>query len=153
VLLVADVMRRHVRVVKPDTTVRAAALQLLQFNIESLVVAEDGKPIGIVTERDILAAVMPRIDEIMAADGVRSLDLDDVARSHASHPVRDVMSRSLETTTPEVPVTRALGRMLANRMRRLPVLDRQSGELVGILTQRDLLGVLYLGAIQEPAPL
>jgi CBS domain-containing protein len=46
---------------------------------------------------------------------------------------------------------RALGRMLANRMRRLLVLDRSSGQLVGILTQRDLLGAVYLGTMREPA--
>jgi acetoin utilization protein AcuB len=150
VLAVGDVMRRHVRVVTPDTSVRTAALQLLQLNIESLLVTDDRELVGIVTERDILAAMMPRLDEIMAAGGVRGIDLDDIARGHSSQPVRDIMTRAIETTTQNTSVMKALGLMLAHRLRRLPVLDPATGQLVGIVTQRDLLGVVCLGAVSQP---
>jgi CBS domain-containing protein len=144
-LKVRDVMRTHVHLVSPATSVRAAALKLLLFNIESLVVAEDGSPVGIVTERDILAAAMPKMDEIVAADGWREvLDMEGIATSHSRQPVRDVMTRSLVTTTPDTLVSKALGSMLAHRLRRLPVLDPGTRELLGVVTQRDLLGVVYL---------
>jgi len=132
VLRVADVMRTHVHQVAPDASVRTAAHRMLLLGIESLVVVEDDRPVGIVTERDILAAAMPRMDELVGS-GLSAIDVADVARA-------------IETTTSDTTVTKALGAMLARRLRRLPVQDPGSGRLVGIVTQRDLLGLIYLDA-------
>jgi len=145
VLRVADVMRTHVHQVAPDASVRTAAHRMLLLGIESLVVVEDDRPVGIVTERDILAAAMPRMDELVGS-GLSAIDVADVARAHFQVPVREVMTHAIETTTSDTTVTKALGAMLARRLRRLPVQDPGSGRLVGIVTQRDLLGLIYLDA-------
>jgi len=144
-------MRRHVLTIGPRSSVRTAAIKLILFGVESLIVTEGGVPVGIVTQRDLLAAAMPRMDEIIDAGSLRDLDFDEVARSHSERPVGDIMTRTLSSTAPSVPAKQALGRMLAHRLRRLPVLDPETGALLGILTQRDLLGVVYLDGAEAMA--
>jgi len=144
-------MRRHVLTIDPSSSVRTAAMKLILFGVEALIVTEGDVPVGIVTERDILAAAMPRMDEIVDAGSLRELDFDEVARAHSGREVGDIMTRALSSTVPSVPAKQALGRMLAHRLRRLPVLDPETGVLLGILTQRDLLGVVYLDGAEAMA--
>jgi CBS domain-containing protein len=86
----------------------------------SLVVLDGEKLVGIITERDILRAV---------ADG---LDL-------AGTVVADVMSTDVVTVEPDASLSEA-ARMMAHRwIRHLPVM--RGGTLVGVLSQRDVVGV------------
>ncbi|MHA1108103.1 MAG: CBS domain-containing protein, partial [Alphaproteobacteria bacterium] len=52
-MLVKDVMRVGAEWVGPDTTVRDVAVKMRDLEIGSLAVCNEGKPLGIVTDRDI----------------------------------------------------------------------------------------------------
>lgn len=145
-LRVADVMRRHVYQAAPNVTVRAAAQELIAHSIESLLVVEEDRVVGIVTERDLLSAILPSVEELMRSDTVTGFsDLLAVARERHDVPLEKVMTRTVQTISPTVTITKALGTMLSHRLRRLPVVEPSSGELVGVITQRDLLSVVFLG--------
>jgi CBS domain-containing protein len=104
-----------------------AARLMREHHVGSLVVVEDSahgrKPIGIITDRDIVVAVVAR----------------DVAPSSVT--VGDVMSAELATARDEDSIVEALHTMRRKGVRRLPVVKRD-GVLVGIVTVDDLLDIV-----------
>ncbi len=89
----------------------------------SLVVVDDGKPVGIVTERDIVRRVV--------AEG----------RSPSATKVGDIMSTPLISVGPEATVAAAVRIMYENGIRRLPVVEND--RVVGMLTVTDLARAMY----------
>lgn len=63
----ADVMTRQVVTAAPEEDVRVAARRMLEARVKRLVVVEDGRPVGIVSRRDILRLFV-RPDPEVAAD-------------------------------------------------------------------------------------
>lgn len=111
----------EVDVARPDETALAAAQRLLQRNVGSLVVVDaDGRPVGLLTDRDLVTRVM--------AEGA------DPARV----AVRAVMSHPVATIGEEAAADTALAVMRRESCRRLPILDGE-GRLRGIVTLDDLL--------------
>ncbi len=143
-LSVNDVMHTHVYRVKKGQTVTDAARTLIFHDVESALVFDSDQLLGIITERDLLKAVMPTSAELGEADSVRAFgDLISVARDHFAAPVESVMSTPVRTVEVGSSLIRALGTMLAGRIRRLPVVDGQ-GDVVGVVTQRDLLRAVFM---------
>jgi CBS domain-containing protein len=128
---VSEVMTPAAVTDRQDDTLAEAARKMWQQQTGSLVVTDGDELIGIVTERDILKA---------AATGVA---LEDTR-------VSDAMTKEVVTAHPGMSLREAAGIMTEKWIRHLPVLDR--GALVGIISQRDLAGVLA-GALNEPETL
>ena len=115
---------------RPDDDLAAAARKMWEQQTGSLLVLEGEDLVGIITERDVLRAV---------ATGT---PLDT--------PVSEVMSKELITVEPGTSLREAARIMTERWIRHLPVLE--SGRLVGVVSQRDLAGVLA-GALNEPEDL
>ena len=128
---VSEIMTPAAVTDRSDDTLAEAAHKMWQQQTGSLVVTDGDELIGIITERDILKAV---------ATGV---SLDDTR-------VSDAMAKDVITAHPGMSLREAAAIMTDKWIRHLPVLDR--GALVGILSQRDLSGVLA-GALNEPETL
>jgi len=111
-----------------DTLAEAARKMWKQQTGSLLVIDEEGELLAIITERDILRS---------AATGV--------ALESAS--VAEVMSKDLTTVNPSTTLREAAKLMADNWIRHLPVVD--AGKVVGIISQRDLSGVLA-EALNEP---
>jgi len=118
-----DIMNRKVVTVSPHASVREAARLMREHNIGTLVVVDDGYPVGIITERDLATRVV-------------ALDLS------GDTPVEDVMSTQLITVSESTSIENVLDTMQKHGFRRLPVL--KDGKLVGILTLRDILSARKL---------
>ncbi len=118
---VVEVMSASPVTIPVDATIAEAATAMRDKEIGSLVVIDAGRPAGIVTERDIVTKVAA---EMKAADRTS---------------VRDVMSAPLIAVHPHQEVAEAAKIMAARRIRRLPVI--QEGELVGMLTENDIIRV------------
>src|SRR5438477_7075259 len=116
---------------RPDDSLADAARKMWEQQTGSLLVMDGDDLLGIITERDVLKAV---------ATGT---ELDKTR-------VEDVMVRDLITIEPGASLREAAHVMTDKWIRHLPVLDR--GKLVGILSQRDLAGVLG-AALNEPEAL
>jgi CBS domain-containing protein len=103
--------------VSPSATLATVAQRLRLERIGSLVVLDDGKVVGIISERDVVHAFAAH-------------------RTEASEiKVEDVMTRELITCRPEDSLTRVLGLMTRHRVRHLPVLE--GGRLVGLISIGD----------------
>jgi CBS domain-containing protein len=115
---------------RPDDDLAAAARKMWEQQTGSLLVLEGKDLVGIITERDVLRAV---------ATG-----------TPMGTPVSEVMSKDLITVEPGTSLREAARIMTDKWIRHLPVLE--SGRLVGVVSQRDLAGVLA-GALNEPEDL
>lgn len=119
-MLVAEVMNKRVKTIRPEQKVREAAMIMNEFHIGSLlVVSGEGKLVGIITERDILS--------------------DVVAQGKSSKEVRveEVMSSEVITIDPRTTLEDAAALMTKHKIKKLPVLE--GGRVVGIITASDLI--------------
>ncbi|MDQ3065605.1 MAG: CBS domain-containing protein [Actinomycetota bacterium] len=126
-MAIGDVMRTRVVTVETGDSVRIAVLRMLEEGVGSVAVCEEGKLVGIFTERDVLA---------LAGDGA---DLDSVR-------VGDVMTRDPLTVDAGVPVLDAARLMGERKIRHLPVVEGE--HLLGMIGIRDVLGSLVERAWQ-----
>jgi CBS domain-containing protein len=114
---IGEVMTQGVVTADAGDGLRLVGELMRDRNVGSIVVTEHGRPVGVITDRDLALAVV--------ADGV---DAGDRAGRHASRPI--------VTGDAEMDLEEAVALMVQHRIRRLPVLDSQ--ELVGIVTIDDL---------------
>jgi CBS domain-containing protein len=127
---ISEVMTEAAVTDRPDDSLEQAARKMWEQQTGSLLVLEGEELLGIITERDLLKAVA----------GGTPLDT----------PVSEVMSKDLITVAPTTSLREAAAVMSEKWIRHLPVLE--AGKLVGIVSQRDLAGVLA-GALNEPEDL
>jgi CBS domain-containing protein len=113
----SEIMTTKVVTVDISERVEEALRLMVKFDVGSIIVVDKQKPVGIITERDITRAAL-RGDTLLRL------------------PARSLMSRPLQTTTPNMEIWRTFELMLKLGVRRLPVVDND--KLVGIITEKDL---------------
>jgi acetoin utilization protein AcuB len=124
-------MRQPVVTIDPATPVADAARLMRERGVRHLpVVDPDGRVVGIVTDRDLRQVLFD-----VALGGAE----DETAS--AALRARDVMTWGVVTVTPATELREAVAIMRERRLGALPVLD-PAGHVIGILTERDLLGAL-----------
>ena len=134
---VRDLMTKSPITIDPDAPVGTALAVMKERSVRHLpVVADDGRLLGIVTDRDLRsAAFAPAVAEHLSASGRRRLrGLGDTLENLR---VRDVMTWDAVTIRPDAPAAQAAALMLEGRFSGLPVVDE--GRLVGIVTEVDVL--------------
>ncbi len=114
----SEIMTRDVQSIENTSTVQQAAQLMKKLNVGCIPVTENGRVVGIITDRDV---VMRNV-----ADG----------KTPENTRVDEVMSKSLITATPDMDVHRAADMMAQNQIRRLPVLEKD--RMVGIVSIGDL---------------
>ena len=114
---IGEVMTQGVVTAASDDSLHRVGELMRDRNVGSVVICEHGRPVGVITDRDLALAVV--------ADGV---DAGDAAGRHASRP--------LVTGQTEMDLEEAVAVMVQHRIRRLPVTAGE--ELVGIVTIDDL---------------
>jgi CBS domain-containing protein len=115
---VGGLMTEGVITVAPSDRVEAALRAMIDHDVGSVVIVDDGRTVGLFTERDVTRRV-----------------LDDAEL--LSKPVGDVMASPAITVDPSTDVVAAFELLNSRGIRRLPVVE--DGRLVGIVTERDLL--------------
>ena len=119
-LKVENVMVADVVTVEAEATVREAVELMNKNEIGCLVVIdEEEKPVGIITERDLLKRVLAK-----RKDPVRT-------------KVKDIVSKPLVTGTPHMGIEAAVRLMFKHKIKKLPVVE--NGWLVGLVTLTDLV--------------
>jgi CBS domain-containing protein len=112
-------MTKAVKTVRFSISVRDAVRKMNKFFIGSILVVDDNKLVGILTERDILRSIVEQ--------GIDS----SVVK------VKDVMSSPVITVYPDTSIEDAAQLMANKQIKKLPVMDE--GKLVGIVTSMDLM--------------
>jgi len=117
-----DIFTRTVVTATPEETLAAVALRMQEHNIGTVVIVEDRRPVGIVTDRDLALA--------LGAQGISP-----------QGQVQKVMSRHVLAIPEDTGIYTATKFMKDREVRRLPIVDRED-RLVGIVTLDDLLRFL-----------
>ena len=118
---VVEIMTSSPVTISADATAADAASVMRERDIGSLVVVESGKPMGIVTERDL-------VTKVAASDKQPSRVL-----------VKDIMTTPVIAVHPHEEVAEAARLMSQRKIRRLPVV--QEGKLVGMITENDIIRI------------
>lgn len=108
-----------VHTVPSTSTIGELITVLAKHNIGAVVVVDDGRIVGIVSERDIVRHLSG------SAEGFRA------------QPVATVMTKSPKTCAPSDTINAAMNKMSQGRFRHLPVVDQ--GRLVGIISIGDVV--------------
>ena len=97
---VKHIMSQPVITVLPTDTLRRATEQMKRFDISSLVIASDGRPVGIVTKRDFLESIaqMEQVERRLAIQfSVRNVNMDAIQRSSIIDDFQSLVRRYEET--------------------------------------------------------
>ena len=115
---VRDVMNKSIISIDKDDTIRMAVNKMVHGGIGAVIVTVKDKPVGILTERDILKFIANE-----------KMDLDN-------SKVENIMSAPLISVDSSSSLEEAAGVMLTNNIRRLII--KEKDEYVGIISQREL---------------
>jgi len=113
---IRDVMTPNPTCVSPDDSIQNAARIMRDEDTGAVPVVENGRPVGIVTDRDIV---------------VRAVALDQLSR-----PIRDIVTGNIISARPDMSTREAVELMSEHQVRRLPVVEND--HLVGIVSIGDL---------------
>jgi glycine/sarcosine N-methyltransferase len=140
---VADAMSRHVDYVSENTTVEKLSVLIFGRGINGVPVCKNKKVVGFITERDILSKFYPSVQEYVD-DPFHSSDFEGMeAKIKNIFEMRadQIMSKKMETVTPDTPLLRAHSLMSIEHIGRLPVVDNK-GNLMGIISKGDIFRAL-----------
>lgn len=127
-MLVKDWMTRNVVTIGVQDTLQKATELMMDHQISMLPVLEDGRLVGIVTDRDLRGA---------APSDVTLLDVRQILYHLTRVEMGAIMSRDPITLSPEYTVEEAAEIMLKNKISGCPVVDA-AGNLIGVITKNDL---------------
>jgi CBS domain-containing protein len=114
---IRDVMTPNPSCVSPEDSIQNAARIMRDMDTGAVPVVENGRPVGIVTDRDIVVRGV-------AEDG------------QLNRPVRDIVTGSVVCASPDMSTREAADLMSEHQVRRLPVVENE--RLVGIVSIGDL---------------
>jgi CBS domain-containing protein len=119
IVLVRDVMSKDIRVVRPDTSIKEVVATMNKFGIGSIIIVQGDRPVGIITERDILRRL---VEPCLAPETLTA---------------RQIMTSPLLTISETASIEETARVMARKHVKRLPVLN--NGKLVGIITYTDIV--------------
>jgi CBS domain-containing protein len=131
IILVRDIMMRNVKTVRTDDSAWDAVVKMNKFRIGSVIVTNNGRPVGIITERNILERIVePRLDP-------------------SSVRAKDIMSAPLITIDLNTAVEEAAQIMARKGIKKLPVVDGE--RVVGVISTSDIVRTspTQLGILEE----
>ena len=114
---IREVMTPNPQCVSPGDSIQNAARIMRDCDTGAVPVVDNGRPVGIVTDRDIVIRAV--------ADG-----------GQLNRPVRDIVSSNIVCVTPDMSTHEAADLMSEHQVRRLPVVENE--RIVGIVSLGDL---------------
>jgi CBS domain-containing protein len=113
------VMVANVITAKPDDSVGQVAKLMNEHEIGCVIIVDDGKPVGVVTERDMIKRAICR------------------SKGSEKEKVAEIMSEPLIEASPEMLAGDAAKLMLERNIKKLPIVE--NGQLLGLVTLTDLI--------------
>lgn len=130
---VGDAMSSPVITVDSENNVKDSATLMTRRGIGSLIIVEKGKPVGIVTKRDIIKRVV--------SEG------KDPSRTK----IKEIMSSPLITTSRETSILSAMRTLRERHISQMLVLDGE--EMIGVISERDLIKAVIYASLASFSPL
>jgi CBS domain-containing protein len=121
-LLVRDVMTKDVKVVGPDSSVHEVVAAMNKYNIGSIIVVQDDKPVGVISERDVLRRV---VEPCLSPETITATQ---------------IMTSPVITICESASMDEVVKLMAEKRVRKIPVMKKD--KIVGIITYTDILSTV-----------
>lgn len=121
--MVKSIVREEVVTADPTTSITDLVTLMDDERVGSVVVTDSGRPVGIVTDRDVAIKVLKQ------------------GRDPAQTTAGDVMTEDVVTVDEDAGIFEVLSRMAEGEVRRIPAVD-EDGELTGIVTFDDFVDLL-----------
>lgn len=118
-ILVRDVMTKDVKTVEPDSSIKEVVAAMNRFNIGSIVVVQGDRPVGVISERDILRRV---VEPCLSPENLTA---------------GQVMTSPVYTVSERTSIDEVAKLMAEKKVRKIPVMDKE--KLVGIVTFTDIV--------------
>ena len=143
-MIVKDIMTQSVKTANSDTLIKDIASVMCLNKISGVpVVDKNNALVGILSEKDILEVMFPDVARVME-DGVKpdfesmEADYKNILDKKAS----DLMTTTVSSVTPDMPLLKAASMMCLNNIRRIPVID-EAKKLVGIISIGDVHKAIF----------
>jgi CBS domain-containing protein len=117
---IAEIMTPNVQTIAPGDTIQRAAQLMDELNVGAIPVCEGDRVLGLVTDRDI------------------TVRATSVGKAPGETRVEEVMSAGVNYCFDDQPVDEVMEQMREVQVRRMPVMDRATGKLIGIVALGDL---------------
>ena len=118
---VRDVMTKEPRVVRRDTSVQEVVATMSKYDISSVIVVQEKRPVGMITHKDIVSKI---VQTRIPPDAVKAIE---------------VMTTPVVTISEDASIEEAAKLMSKKHIKKLVIV--RNGELVGIITSSDLVRV------------
>lgn len=123
---IKSVMTKNVATITEEASAWSAAKQMSSKTISCVVVIKNKKPVGLLTERDLISRLVVRV------------------KDPKKTKVKDIMTEAPVCVPPESDLVPTGELMKKKKVRRFPVTN-DKGELIGLVTQTDILeGIIRL---------
>ncbi len=133
-LTVRDVMSHRVRAITPETSLHSATNLMTRRRQRAVpVVGQRGEVLGMVTESDLMRALLPQIPRV-AADDAADGDI-------LNKPVRDIMTRSVLCVSEDLDVSEVANMMIRKDVDQVPVVH--AGSITGMVSRGDIIRKLF----------
>lgn len=145
---VKDIMSRSVRTVQPDTPLLEVSSIMCLYRLSGLPVIKDGKLIGFVAEKDVLAKLFPTLSDLM--DGMATVDyssMESQYRDVMNLKAADIMSTRVISVRPDMHALQAAAIMARHNFRRIPVASGDS--LEGMVSLGDVHKALFHANVSQ----
>jgi CBS domain-containing protein len=131
IILVRDIMAKNVKTVRTDDSAHDAVVKMNKFDVGSVIVTNNNRPVGIITSKNILVRIVePRLDA-------------------GTLKAKDIMSSPIIAIEPDASVEDAARLMAQKGIKKLVVMDEN--KLLGVISTSDIVRAnpTQLGILQE----
>lgn len=134
-LTVRDVMTHRIHAVPPSTTVRQVLDIMLRHRLHAVpIVGEKGEVLGMVTEGDLMRALLPKIPRAGAEEPDTDLEPSD-------RPVREIMARSVLCVSDDLGLSEVANMMINKDVEEIPVVN--AGVITGMVSRSNIIRKLF----------
>ena len=145
-MIVSEIMTTGVRTANADTSIRDIANTMCFNKISGLpIVDEDNKIIGIVSEKDLLKRMFPDMATIATEGRPNFEEMEKGYADTLQLVASDIMTTTVSSVTPDMPIMKAASLMCINKIRRIPVTENDA--VVGIISIGDVHKAIFQSSL------
>ena len=145
-MIVSEIMTTGVKTARADTPVKDIANTMCFNKISGLPIVDDNDNIvGIVSEKDLLTRMFPDMATIAAEGRPNFEEMEKEYADTLSLVAGDIMTSTVSTVAPDMPIMKAASMMCVNKIRRIPVAE--NNKVVGIISIGDVHKAIFQNSL------
>jgi len=145
-MIVSDIMTTAVKTAYADTPVKEIANTMCFNKISGLpIVDQNDKIIGIVSEKDLLKRMFPDMATLVSEGRPNFEEMEKGYSDTLQLIASDIMTKTVSSVTPDMPIMKAASLMCINKIRRIPVAE--NNVIVGIVSIGDVHKAIFQSCI------